>query len=200
MTNAYYHEFSVGFNWWYIVVPVMLLGMFFVGFLNVKRYQGHIRDKKGLRKAWLIERRFFKDYLYIFFGALTTIVFAILFIDESMLGCIQILDNWGISIEDGAWSPIFAFGLVLPCICFLYAVVAYHIASLGEHVRAALIASTIEDFLGKDASKTAHKHYFIEIRKQHEKREAFSAKIEEKLGVVTDKLDIVFSKFERATY
>ena len=201
MTNAYYHEFSVGFNLWYIMVPVMLLGMFMIGYLNVKRFRGYIRRKSGAREqVWLIDRRMFTDYLYIFFGAITTLAFAALFIDESMLGCIQVLDNIGISIEDGAWSPLFAFGLVLPCLCFLYAVLAYGAACLGEHVRAAVIASTIEDFLGKDASRTAHNKYFEGIRKQHERREAFAAKIEGYFSKFGDVLESFFGKIEKAIY
>lgn len=196
--HNYYHEFSIGFNWWYVLAPLMLIGMFFVGYLNVKRYKGFTKDRGRMKKAWLIDRRRFTDYTYIFFGAIATLAFAMLFIDESMLGCIQVLDNIGISKEDGAWSPLFAFGLVLPCLCVLFAALTYGAASLGEHVRAALLASTIEDFLGKDARRIAHKHYFNEIEEQHKRRDAFCAKIEDKLGIVADKLDIVFTKLENA--
>ena len=194
--HNYYHDFQVGFNWWYILAPAMLLGMIMVGYLNVKRYQKFSNGKK----VWLIDRRRFTDYVYIFFGAISTFAFAAMFIDESMLGCIQVLDNIGVSKEDGAWSPLMAFGLVLPCICFLYAVLTYYAASFGEHIRAAVLASTIEDFLGKDARRIAHKHYFRKIEEQRSRREAFCGRVEDKLGAITDKLDVVVSKFERATY
>jgi hypothetical protein len=200
MQNIYYHDFTVGFNWWYVLAPLMLLSMFFIGYLNVKRFQGYTKDRGRMKKAWVIDRRRFTDYVYIFFGALSTLAFAMLFIDESMLGCIQVLDNIGISNEDGAWSPIIAFVFVLPSLCCLYAALTYGAASLGEHVHAALLASTIEDFLGKDARRIAHKHYFNKIEEQHNRREAFCAMIEEKLGIVTDKIDLVFTKFEKAIY
>lgn len=222
MTNAYYHEFSVGFNLWYIMVPVMLIGMFFVGFLNVKRCK---RSLEGKGRKWVIDRRFFKDYLYIFFGAISTVAFAAMFIDESMLGCIQVLDNIGISNEDGAWSPIFAFCLILPVLCFIHGLLTYAAASLGEHVCAAALASVIEEEVredvyeavynsrkneasakrtaykeSKEARKTAHKYYFEAIEEQHKRREAFANKIEDKLGIVSDKLDAFFARFEKAIY
>lgn len=200
MQNIYYHSFTVGFNWWYILAPLMLDGMFLVGFLNVKRYKGYTKDRGRVKKAWVIDRRRFTDYVYMFVGALATLAFAMLFIDESMLGCIQVLDNIGISKEDGAWSPLLAFGFVLPCLCVLFAMLTYGAASLGEHVHAALLASTIEDFLGKDARRIAHKHYFNKIEEQHKRRDAFCEKIENKLGAATDKIDVVITKVEEAFY
>ena len=35
--SEYYHAFSIGLNWWYLVMPALALMAFFVGLVNMRR-------------------------------------------------------------------------------------------------------------------------------------------------------------------
>ena len=111
--NTYYHNFEIGFNYWYLALPMMMLVMGLVGSF---RYQlmadGKIR-KKGRGFTILIKA-----------AAMALSVFMVFFMmAESAMGLLQLFANALGKEEDIAWaifSATFALMVLLVAIYLIF--------------------------------------------------------------------------------
>jgi len=118
--NEFYHGFKVGFNWWFVVAPLMALMMVFLGstryVLNEKTMQ-IMRRGKGF------------DVLVKIVATVLDIALIVMIFKESILGLFQ----WLVNHVDG--DPIWAI-VVLPLV-LMAAYVAFYcafytLAKIGE--------------------------------------------------------------------
>lgn len=92
----YYHDFSIGFNFWEVLLP---LGMIFMIIPAYKRYRISL-----LREPHVEEVHSQKQITI--FAVIFAVVFGILFMFESTAGVIQALDNSLAPTDSSAWSII----------------------------------------------------------------------------------------------
>ena len=98
----YYHNFSIGFNFWEIFLP---LGMIFMIIPAHKRYRISL-----LREPHVEEVHSQKQITV--FAVIFAVVFGILFMFESTAGVIQVLDNSLAPTDSLAWS-IFLYPIAI---------------------------------------------------------------------------------------
>ena len=79
--NAYYHNFTIGFNWW-MVVAVVLVGLAI--FVGIKMYKAI--DGRRIRKV-------FNDKLFVLISAVSGVVMMLMLFIESWDGILQYLLN-----------------------------------------------------------------------------------------------------------
>ena len=100
MKNPFYHAFTPGFNWWYVVA---ILGIIVVALVGWNKY--YIYAEHAYRKD------LFRRYNNKFIGLVSTfftIVVMIMVCIESADGIVQFLNN-GLEVnESPAWSVIVA--------------------------------------------------------------------------------------------
>jgi hypothetical protein len=90
--NKFYHELAVGWNWWYVAVPIAAILMFLVGYQALYVRSGLARQRYNARLPCLIA------------GALTGVLTTLIFC-ESGMGILQLMLN---QLEPQE-SPIWAF-------------------------------------------------------------------------------------------
>ena len=89
--NKYYHEFTISFNWWMIIAPVMMVfAVAVVLFIVYSRKE--------------IKERFFG-----FVAGILATIWTVIFIIESHNGVIQWFDNNSDAFTHGAWSEILCY-------------------------------------------------------------------------------------------
>ena len=123
--NAYYHEFSVGFNWWMVamILFAVIAIVFGIGQTYLKRV---VREQKII---WKLRYRY-NDLLFMLLGVVAAIVITIMLFVESFDGVIQSFDNSLGRYESPVWSLILApgaivfVGAVFGCLIDLLAIVA----------------------------------------------------------------------------
>lgn len=124
MNNEFYHTFLPGFNWWYIVAPLMVLLMSAFGAsnrrLNEKSLRIMGRDKRGyLLNALALILDFF---LYL------------LVVRESAVGIVQLFANHLSPDDNPAWAIIlFVFAVSVSAV-FVYELLVYA-GKLGTHLK-----------------------------------------------------------------
>ena len=91
--NEFYHDFEIGFNSWYLVVPALMFLMFMIG---ASRYA---LSKKTLKIRRKQESKFYLKLVSLLFMFLSCLLIAI----ESITGLFQIVDNH-LGDSDAAWS------------------------------------------------------------------------------------------------
>ena len=111
--NEYYHAFTIGFNYWYIL---MILSIATSVMFGLKQYR--------LSKRGRIEKMF-SNLPYKVLTGISTAIFMVLFLRESTSGLIQLLDNGLARNESAAWSMI-VFPVVYFLIVFAYAFIIYY--------------------------------------------------------------------------
>ena len=100
--NMYYHSFIMGFNWWYIVLPIMYFAIGYVGY----KIGAKLTVNKHLEGVVNITvRSISADRAWATLAA--TLVTALV-VKESSRGLIQLFDNSLSSGESGVWSIIAA--------------------------------------------------------------------------------------------
>lgn len=127
MANSYYHAFVPGFNWWYLVAPVLIIASFLLG-----RRQYYLSHNLRLMRR-------FGAGMFTVVSAVSGVIFGAMLFAESMDGIVQWFDN-GLAYNDSpVWSLIFAaFGVVV--LVVIYAFVVYAVGYLaGEYKRDALL-------------------------------------------------------------
>lgn len=112
--SSYYHAFVPGFNWWYIVAPVMVL---VVGYVGTKRF----RLTRSLKIKVV-----FNDRLLVLLSVLASVVFGIMLVIESMDGIIQLCDNALTKQDSPAWT-LFTAPFVLVMAVFSYGSITYFV-------------------------------------------------------------------------
>lgn len=102
--NEYYHEFTPGFNWWYIIVVFFCVLEVLEAFITYRIVIPRSQEKKPYLK---------QDYSFVLQGGtgiIGTAMFLIFAIPESWVGVLQILDNSLSANDSGVWS----FLLIVP--------------------------------------------------------------------------------------
>lgn len=105
--NEMYHSFTIGFNWWFVVGPVMALIMALIG--SLKYYLDGIKIKRAPKG--------FDKWLKIAAAGFDVILHVMIF-EESLIGMLQ----WLINHTDG--DPIWSV-IVAPIIMLFTFILAY---------------------------------------------------------------------------
>lgn len=107
-----YHAFSIGFNWWYVLLFLEVILMFAFGASNVKLN----------KKTYKIMRRDKKGVVANFFAICLDAILIIAVLTESSAGILQLIDNNLSANDNPAWALIlFAFSIAA------FALVMYHV-------------------------------------------------------------------------
>lgn len=119
MSNEFYHGFKIGFNYWYLMAPLLMLLSFIIG---TTKY----RLGKSTGKIYVMRGEFVIIVTSLISDATLMIVFA----KESFFGMVQVVLNH-LSKTEIAWAPFMVVG------CFLAVVLAffclfYGCGKLGE--------------------------------------------------------------------
>lgn len=123
--NQYYHEVTVGFNWWYVAVPILML--LFVA-MGSARY--HIESETGR-----IKRRE-KGYVLMLksLAYVADIFLLFLIVMESFSGVLQFCMN-SLAPEDSAfWAVIISVIIMamFACICYSLFVLCINFGSWAK--------------------------------------------------------------------
>ncbi|MBQ6149783.1 hypothetical protein IJI86_02300 [Candidatus Saccharibacteria bacterium] len=126
--NSFYHSFSIGFNYWFILWPFQIILMVGFGFSNAKLN----------KKTNKIMRRDKEGKIANLFAILMSIILMIAVIMESTAGIIQMIDNHLGPNDDPMWSLVlFVFGMLA------FAVLSYCIffgaEVFGKQVKIAIL-------------------------------------------------------------
>lgn len=122
--NEFYHAFSVGFNWWYVVLPALTVLMGLYGSTNLKLEEGSLK----------ILRRDKNNYLLtgVVIGA--DILLHWLILKESTAGILQFLMNHLSPNDDIFWALIlFIIGMTGTTICVY--VLFFQAAKFGQRLK-----------------------------------------------------------------
>lgn len=98
--NPFYHEFTIGFNFWMIYVVVAVVVAAFVG---VKNYR---LEKREIVKNW-------SDKQLAYITMTLTVVFVVMLVVESMDGIVQYSDNHLAVGEPGALSLLVGAPMII---------------------------------------------------------------------------------------
>ena len=169
--NMYYHSFVMGFNWWYIVLPIMYFAIGFVGY----KIGAKLTVNKHLEGVVNITvRSISADRVWATLAA--TLVIALV-VKESSRGLIQLFDNSLSSGESGVWS-IIAAGATIGFL-WLVLMMAYQSAfargkacKVNDYrhlLRAARVTYKVQ--IRKDIPAIMQKALYV-IRQQHSDKKA----------------------------
>ena len=120
--SSYYHAFVPGFNWWYIVAPIMTLWVTFVG---IRRFR--------LTRSMAIKEVFGTRFL-VELSVWSTVTFGFMLAMESMDGIVQFCDNLLTKQDSPAWTLITAPGLFMVVVC-TYGVCTYFISKFASNMK-----------------------------------------------------------------
>ena len=134
--NSYYHEFVPGFNWWYIVAPVLILVMAIVGW---QRYKGY-RKPRSLEIRRGCSDKFLKIVAWIFTAVVTALIFL-----ESADGIVQFFDNIAPASEyESALGSVFYMSFFLTSFVFIYWGLLVLVGRLAANIKYALLCQERE--------------------------------------------------------
>lgn len=122
--NSFYHQFSIGFNYWFVMLPLQAILMIAFGASNVKL-------NKKTRK---IMRRDKKGTIASILAIGMDIILMIAVIMESSAGIIQVLDNHLSPGDDPVWS-LFLFVIVVSTFAALMYFVFFGAAVFGREAK-----------------------------------------------------------------
>ena len=117
---SYYHAFTIGFNFWMVLIPVSILFSAIIGWKNVYFKKGKVRRRCNNR-------------LYGLIAVVASIANGILLLVESLAGAIQRIDNMFSIAKDtsfGYSSIIAFFGIIV--VTFIVGVVCFYAAIAAE--------------------------------------------------------------------
>ena len=126
--NSFYHAFSIGFNYWFLLLPLEVILMIALGASNAKL------DKRTNK----ILRRDKNGMIASFFSLAMDVILMIAVLRESTAGIIQMIDNNLSPNDDPIWSLVI---FVLAMVAFAY--FAYYLffgtAIFGRQVKVSLL-------------------------------------------------------------
>lgn len=126
--NSFYHAFSIGFNWWFVMLPLQVVMMVWFGAscrkFNWKTGKIMRRDKKGTIASLL--------------ALAMDIILIIAIVLESSAGIIQVIDNHLAATDDPMWSLIL-FALSITAFAFLMYYVFFGASVFGRQMKLACI-------------------------------------------------------------
>lgn len=144
--NAYYHEFSVGFNWWFVVGPLMVLMMAVIGSTRyaLDDYSKRIRRRgKGF------------DVMVKMVAIVFDVLLHIMIFKESVTGLFQ----WLVNHVDGdpIWALILAPVVLTGTSAAVYCVL-YTFARLGEWTKHGYLIDLRHDLLEEEKVEEKSQH------------------------------------------
>ena len=126
--NSFYHAFSIGFNWWFVLLPLQVVMMIWFGAScrKLNRRTGKImaRDKKGTVANIL--------------AISMDIILVIAVVLESSAGIIQMIDNNLSADDDPMWSLIL-FVFIMTAFAFLMYYVFLGASVFGRQAKLAYL-------------------------------------------------------------
>lgn len=134
--NEFYHAFHIGFNWWYIIIPLDFVACVLFATLLYKL--------KARRNGRLRIRQNYKQVTQLIVAVPFTALNVWLMVTESGAGLIQIFDNHLAANDSGAWSIIAAAG-VMGFVTMVLFTLHYEVAfRLGRAIKYALYSREIK--------------------------------------------------------
>lgn len=125
--NSLYHEFSIGFNWYYLVGPALLLLVFAIGWaIPCIR-----RNKRG---EFGVDVRANKKFGAVIVAPVFAVVFGCLLYAESYAGIVQKFDNSLGRYESGIYSLIGA-GMAVALVTLFAWALLYSAYCLGRYAK-----------------------------------------------------------------
>ena len=121
--NPYYHSFSVGFNFWMLTVPMVIVFAFFLG-----KKQYHY-SKRNCKIERYISKKTYKVISGVFAVLLTIQIYA-----ESMRGITQVFDNSLTKLDSPLLSDTLAGLTVVPIVICL-GILIYGSSALGGKIK-----------------------------------------------------------------
>lgn len=119
----YYHEFSVGFNWWYVVAPLLVIVIMMFGTTKYKL------DEESLT----VLKRGGGNHLLRVVVVVLDIVLHVMIIIESGAGILQFVAN-NLGDSDIAWAPVVvAMGAI--CSFGVFYEILFKAGKLGERAK-----------------------------------------------------------------
>ena len=116
MKNPFYHYFTPGFNWWYVIA---VLGLVLVALVGYCKY--YVYTEYSYRR--LMKR--YNDRFIDFASTVITIVLTIMVYRESFRGIVQFLDN-GLAVDENpAWSVLLAPFMMLSIVGMYWTVLSF---------------------------------------------------------------------------
>lgn len=139
MNNEFYHGFSVGFNWWYVVGPLMVILMVIYG-----------ASTRKLNPATLkIRRRDKKWFLANVLAVVCDFVLHGLVLLESTTGALQLVINHLSKDDDIAWALILLiFGMSFTALVFYE--IYFSAAKFGAALKVAYLKDKIRKIKNQD--------------------------------------------------
>ena len=135
--NAYYHEFSIGFNLWMVFLLVAILLMAVLGTRQYARVRGQIVKK-------------FDSGLLVRVSAVMAVVLGFMITAESSSGIIQFMDNHIDAATDASWSLI-SLPFVVLSAALVIGIILYFVGYVAGLAKAGLLFTELE-YLGKEYS------------------------------------------------
>ena len=118
---SYYYDLTVGFNWWYLIVPMALFALL-VAWLRVYHFEpGEIRVVK--RKRY--------DFCLKVVAILAAVVLLIIILAESLDGITQVFLN---SLSKGE-NPLYAY-IIVAFFCLVLGVTLWILATAAVNIGA----------------------------------------------------------------
>ena len=122
--NEFYHSFSIGFNYWYLLGPFQVILMVCLGASNAKL------NKETNRIMTRDKKRVISGVFAVFM----TIILMVAIISESSAGIIQVFDNHLGPEDDPIWS-LFFFIVCMSILAVILYFIFYEAAILGKHFK-----------------------------------------------------------------
>lgn len=142
--NPYYHEFSVGFNWWMVVGAIMVIVAIIAGVM-----QSYLTA--GLK----IKRRY-NERLFALISTFGAIVFGIMLFFESGDGILQWLDNHLSLHESGALS-LFFFGPALVGVAIFFFSILYGVANFASWTKEGFLCAKRREIIREEKEEEREK-------------------------------------------
>lgn len=132
----YYHAFHIGFNWWYIIIPL--------DFVACVLFATLLYSLKVRRDGRLRVRQNYKQLTQLFVAIPFTALGICMMVVESGSGLIQIFDNHLAANDSGAWSLI-AAACVMAFVALVLFTLYYEAAfRLGRMIKCELYRKKIK--------------------------------------------------------
>lgn len=121
--NAFYHSFEPGFNWWYVVAPVLFVLCVFYG-----SKRSRLSDEGKL----MVRRNHY--YRLAALAIVAGLVIGWMVVSESWYGLVQTFDNKLGKYESGIVSTIEA-GIAVVCLVVFYGLACYFGGVIASKVK-----------------------------------------------------------------
>ena len=158
--SSYYHAFVPGFNWWYIVAPIMTLRVVYIG-IRMFRLTRSSKVRIILDTGDSIVIRVWTIGTVFSTGDLTascvwaSLVFGVMLAKESMSGMIQLCDNFLTRQDSPMWTLLLYVPVLFTMMVFTYGACTYFIGKFASKMKYRYLCHVIEEKTGK---KTRTRH------------------------------------------